>query len=64
MYAKIMETIPLIKNLQPIMVKPALSSLRLRLAPIQIHIIPNAMIIIPATRRGLNNILELVEEFI
>jgi hypothetical protein len=34
------------------------------MAPIQIHVIPNAIIIIPAARRGLNNILELVEEFI
>ena len=59
-----METNPLIKNLHPIMVKPALSSLRSRLAPIQIHVIPNAKIIIPATRRGLNSLLELVEEFI
>ena len=64
MYAKIMETIPLIKNLQPIMVKPALSSSRSRVAPIPMHVIPNAMIIIPATKRGLNNILDLVEEFI
>jgi hypothetical protein len=33
-------------------------------APIPIHVIPNAMIIIPATKRGLNNSLDLVEEFI
>lgn len=63
-YAKIMDTNPLIKNLHPIMTKPVPSSLRLRVLSIQIHVIPNAIIIIPAARRGLNSILELVEDFI
>jgi len=63
-YAKTIDTNPLIKNLQPIITKPAPSSLRLRLLPIQIHVIPNAIINIPAARRGLNSILELVEDFI
>ena len=63
-YAKTIDTNPLIKNLHPIMIKPAPSSLRLRVLPIQIHVIPNAIIIIPAVRRGLNSILELVEDFI
>jgi hypothetical protein len=63
-YAKTIDTNPLIKNLQPIMTKPAPSSLRLRVLPTQIHVIPNAIIIVPAARRGLNSILELVEDFI
>lgn len=63
-YAKTIDTNPLIKNLHPIMTKPAPSSLRLTVLPIQIHVMPNAIIIIPAARRGLNSILELVEDFI
>jgi hypothetical protein len=63
-YAKTIDTNPLIKNLHPIMTKPAPSSLRLRVLPIQIHVIPNAIIIIPAAMSGLNSILELVEDFI
>jgi hypothetical protein len=63
-YAKIMDTNPLIKNLHPIMVNPAPSSLISRVFPIQMQVIPNAIIIIPAIRRGLKSILELVEEFI
>jgi hypothetical protein len=59
-----MDTIPHIKNLHPIKVNPAPSSLILRVFPIQMQVIPNAIIIIPAIRRGLKSILELVEEFI
>ena len=46
------------------MTKPAPSSLRLRVLPTQMHVIPNAIIIIPAARSGLNSIFELVEDFI
>ena len=63
-YAKVMDTNPLIKNLHPIMINPAPSSLISRVFPIQMQVIPNAIIIIPAIRRGLKSILELVEEFI
>jgi hypothetical protein len=56
-----MDTIPHIKNLHPIKVNPApSSSLILRVFPIQMQVIPNAIIIIPAIRRGLKSILELV----
>ena len=63
-YAKTIDTNPLIKNLHPIMTKLAHSSLRLTVLPIQIQVIPNAIIIIPAARSGLNSTLELVEDFI
>jgi hypothetical protein len=55
-----MDTIPHIKNLHPIKVNSAPSSLISRVFPIQMQVIPNAIIIIPAIRRGLKSILELV----
>ena len=58
-----MDTRPLIKNLHPIMIKPAPSSLRSKALPMHIQVIPNAIIIIPATKSGLNNILALAEGF-
>jgi hypothetical protein len=52
------------RNLHPIIVKPAPSSFSSKALPIHMQVIPNATIIIPATKRGLKSILELVEEFI
>ncbi|HEV2876392.1 MAG TPA: hypothetical protein VGW09_03860, partial [Nitrososphaeraceae archaeon] len=40
------------------------SSFSSKALPIHMQVIPNATIIIPATKRGLKSILELVEEFI
>jgi hypothetical protein len=45
-----MEINPLIKNLNPMIIKPSPSSLRSIELPIQIHTIPKDTIIIPAVR--------------
>ena len=53
------ETILLIKNLMPMILKPSPSSLgEIMLVSIQIQIMPNAPTIIPATKSGLNNVVE------
>ena len=53
------ETILLIKNLMPMILKPSPSSLgEIMLVPIQLQIMPNAPTIIPATKSGLNNMVE------
>ena len=57
-----MEIIPLIKNLNPIIIKPSPSSLRLIELPIQIHTIPKDTIIIPAVKSGLNSKFDLSVE--
>jgi hypothetical protein len=54
-----MEINPLIKNLNPMIIKPSPSSLRSIELPIQIHTIPKDTIIIPAVRSGLNSKFDL-----
>ena len=57
------ETILLIKNLMPMILKPSPSSLgEIMLVPIQLQIMPNAPTIIPATKSGLNNMVESLAE--
>ena len=59
----IMEIIPPIKNLNPIIIKPSPSSFRSIELPIQIHTIPKDTIIIPAAKSGLNSKFGLNIEF-
>ena len=54
----------LIKNLMPMILKPAPSSWgEIMLVAIQIQIMPNAPIIIPAAKSGLNNTVESLTDF-
>ena len=57
MKARVIETIPPIRNLMPMILKPSPSSGETTLVPIQIQITPNATTIVPAAKSGLNNSL-------
>lgn len=58
MKARVIETIPPIRNLMPMISKSSPSSLGdMTLVPIQIQITPNASTIIPAANIGLNNMV-------
>ena len=57
MKASVIETIPPIRNLMPMILKPSPSSDDTTLVPIQMQITPNATTIVPAAKSGLNNSL-------
>jgi hypothetical protein len=58
------ETAAPTKNLVPMILKPSPSSLsEMTLVPIQIQIMPNARIMIPAAKSGLNNIANSLDDF-
>lgn len=58
MKARLIETIPLIRNLMPMILKPSPSSLsETTLVPIQKQTTAKATTIIPAAKSGLNNLV-------
>ena len=63
MKARVIETIPPIRNLMPMILKPSPSSGETTLVPIQIQITPNATTIVPAAKSGLNNLLNSLIDF-
>ncbi len=64
MKARVIETIPPIRNLIPMILKPSPSSLgETTLVQIQIHIIPKATTIVPADKSGLNNMVCSLTDF-
>ncbi len=64
MKARIIEIIPPIRNLMPMILKPSPSSLgETTLVPIQIQITPNATTIVPAAKSGLNNMVCSLTDF-
>ena len=64
MKARVIETIPPIRNLMPMISKPSPSSLGdMTLVPIQIQITPKAPTIVPAANSGLNNMVFSLTNF-
>ena len=64
MKARVIETIPPIRNLMPIILKPSPSSLgETTLVPIQIQTTPKATTIVPAAKSGLNNMVYSLTDF-
>ena len=64
MKTRIIETIPPIRNLMAMILKPSPSCIgETTLVPIQIQITPRATITIPAARSGLNNMVFWLTEF-
>ena len=64
MKARVIETIPPIRNLMPMISKPSPSSLGdMTLVPIQIQITPKATTIVPAANSGLNNMVFSLTNF-
>ena len=64
MNERVIETIPPISNLMPIILKPSPSSLgETTLVPIQIQTTPKVTTIVPAAKSGLNNVTILACQF-
>jgi len=64
MEARIIEIIPPIRNLIPMILKPSPSSLgETILVPIQIQTTPKATTIVPAAKSGLNNMVYSLTDF-
>ena len=64
MKARVIETIPPIRNLMPMILKPSPSSLgETTLVPIQTQTTPKATTIVPAAKSGLNNIVYSLVDF-
>ena len=64
MKARVIETIPPIRNLMPMISKPSPSSLGdMTLVPIQIQITPKAPTIVPAVNSGLTNMVFSLTNF-
>ena len=64
MKARVIQIIPPIRNLMPMILKPSPSSLgETALVPIQMHTTPKATTIVPAAKSGLNNTVCSVVDF-
>ncbi len=64
MKARVIESIPPIRNLMPMILKPSPSCLgETTLVPIQIQITPKATTIDPAAKSGLNNMVYSLTDF-
>ena len=64
MKARVIETIPPIRNLMPMILKPSPSSLgETTLVPIQIQTTPKATTSVPAAKSGLNSIVYSFVDF-
>jgi len=64
MKTRVIETIQLIRNLMPMILKPSPSSLgETTLVPFQIQTTPKATTNVPAAKSGLNNIVNSLVDF-